>query len=109
MRRGEVLGLGWDALDLESGKLRVSRTLVVVDYKPTVSTPKTDRGRDAATNGRAPGDRVRPARPLLGRVHDGRLHGLRSRAREPRRRSARQGSCLQAVSKRAERGRSGSS
>jgi integrase len=45
MRRGEVLGLGWSAIDLDGAKLSVSRTLVSVDYLVRVSEPKTKRSR----------------------------------------------------------------
>ncbi len=45
MRRGEVLGLRWQDLDLESGRLSVVQTLVSVDYEVQISEPKTSRGR----------------------------------------------------------------
>lgn len=46
MRRGEVLGLGWEDVDLEAGRLHVRRTLVdVVTEAPIWSDPKTSRGR----------------------------------------------------------------
>lgn len=45
MRRGEVLGLRWTDLDLDAGKARISRALILVDYVPTISEPKTERGR----------------------------------------------------------------
>lgn len=44
-RRGEVLGLRWTDLDLDTGKARISRALILVDYVPTISEPKTERGR----------------------------------------------------------------
>lgn len=45
LRRGELAGLTWRALDLESGSLEVVRTRVVVDGKAVDSEPKTDAGR----------------------------------------------------------------
>ena len=33
------------SLDLDTANWRISQTLVVVDYTPTLSTPKTERGR----------------------------------------------------------------
>jgi integrase len=45
MRRGEVLGLGWSSVDLDSAKLTVERSLVLVDYVPTLAAPKTAHGR----------------------------------------------------------------
>lgn len=45
MRRGEILGLAWSALDLAGGRLSVSRSLVSVDYKVQLSEPKTSQGR----------------------------------------------------------------
>jgi integrase len=44
-RRGEVLGLRWTDLDLDAGRARIERALILVDYKPTISEPKTERGR----------------------------------------------------------------
>lgn len=45
-RRGEVLGLTWPDLDLDAGRLRVSRSLVAVDAgQPVFSTPKTRSAR----------------------------------------------------------------
>jgi len=57
MRRGELLGLAWSAVDLDVGSLHVVRTLVDVAYSPTFSEPKTARSRrsialDPATVGR---------------------------------------------------------
>jgi integrase len=56
MRRGEVLGLVWNAVDLEAGRLSVGRSLVDVDPRLGAmwSEPKTARSRrtvalDAAT------------------------------------------------------------
>jgi integrase len=45
MRRGELLGLAWNDLDLEGSKLTVRRSLVSANYEPTISEPKTERGR----------------------------------------------------------------
>ena len=45
MRRGEVLGLRWEDIDLNAERLAVRQTLVSVAYKLHFSTPKTARGR----------------------------------------------------------------
>jgi integrase len=46
MRRAEVLGLRWQDVDLEIGRVSVSQTLVVVNgYEVQFSEPKTARGR----------------------------------------------------------------
>jgi integrase len=45
LRRGELAGLAWDAVDLEAGVLRIVATRVVVDGKAIDSTPKTSAGR----------------------------------------------------------------
>lgn len=42
MRRGELAGLRWDAVDLEAGHLRVEQTVVLVDGHPQTSKPKTN-------------------------------------------------------------------
>jgi integrase len=44
LRRGELAGLRWDAIDLDGGTLEVRRTRVVVDGKPVDSEPKTAAG-----------------------------------------------------------------
>ncbi|AFV76340.1 site-specific recombinase XerD [Thermus oshimai JL-2] len=43
LRRGEVLGLRWEDLDLEAGTLTVRRTVGVIRGKGVVGTPKTQR------------------------------------------------------------------
>lgn len=45
MRRGEVLGLRWEDVDLDASRLSVRQTLISVAYKPQLSTPKTKKGR----------------------------------------------------------------
>lgn len=45
MRRSELLGLRWSDLDLEHAKAKIERALILVDYVPTISEPKTERGR----------------------------------------------------------------
>ena len=45
LRRGELAGLRWDAIDLKGGTLQVRRTRVIVDGKVIDSTPKTSAGR----------------------------------------------------------------
>ena len=46
MRRSELLGIPWEALDLEHGRLSVRQTLVVVRGKPTIrSLTKTSSSR----------------------------------------------------------------
>ena len=46
LRRGEAIGLTWQALDLDLGTLSVRRSLVDVDCgRPIWSDPKTSRGR----------------------------------------------------------------
>ncbi len=51
MRRGEVLGLTWEALDLEAGTLSVRRALVDLDKSgaPMWSDPKTASGARSVT------------------------------------------------------------
>jgi integrase len=44
MRRGEALGLTWRDVDLEAGRLSVTRTLLQVAGRVGHSTPKTDKG-----------------------------------------------------------------
>ena len=41
MRRGEILGLQWDDLNMQTGELHISRQVVLVDGKFQISTPKT--------------------------------------------------------------------
>ena len=46
LRRGEVLGLGWDGLDWEAGTIQVQRQVQQIDGKVVVSAyTKTDAGR----------------------------------------------------------------
>ncbi len=45
MRRGEVLGLRWEDVDLERRRLSVVRQLTTVNYRVAVSEPKTAKGR----------------------------------------------------------------
>lgn len=45
MRRGEVLGLKWEDVDLEAGRLSIRKTRVMLGYATQVSEPKTKRGR----------------------------------------------------------------
>ena len=45
MRRGEALGLRWQDCDLDSARVSVVQTVVVVRDEPIVSEPKTRRGR----------------------------------------------------------------
>lgn len=46
MRRGEVLGLRWQDVDLDAARLAVRQTLVMVEGKrPEMSRPKTQRSR----------------------------------------------------------------
>jgi integrase len=45
MRRGEVLGLRWQDIDWDHGRLAVRQTVVLVGYNVTFSTPKTAKGR----------------------------------------------------------------
>ena len=45
LRRGELLGLRWDDVDLERGTLRVGRSLVREGGRNTVGETKTRRGR----------------------------------------------------------------
>ena len=45
MRRGEVLGLRWSAVDLKRGRLQVNRSLSVVDDELVWDAPKMARSR----------------------------------------------------------------
>ena len=45
LRRGEALGLRWEDVDLEAGRLCVRRALVPSGREVVVSEPKTARGR----------------------------------------------------------------
>lgn len=43
MRRSEVLGLPWSAVDLGAGRLTIDRTFVMVGSMPYIGRPKTSR------------------------------------------------------------------
>ena len=45
MRRGETLGLRWQDVDLDAGRLRIVQTVLSINGKISVSEPKTARGR----------------------------------------------------------------
>ena len=46
MRRGELLGLHWSAVDLDNARLRVETALIVTpDHELRFETPKTERSR----------------------------------------------------------------
>lgn len=45
MRRGEVLGLRWQDVDMSARRLAVRQTLVTVNGRPNLSRPKTPRSR----------------------------------------------------------------
>jgi integrase len=45
LRRGELLGLDWEAVDLDTGRLAITRTLISGKGGPRFSEPKTKRGR----------------------------------------------------------------
>jgi integrase len=45
MRRGEVLGVKWEDIDFEAGRLSVRRSLIPLGAEVIVSEPKTARGR----------------------------------------------------------------
>jgi integrase len=44
LRRGELCGLRWSAIDLEAGTLRVESTRITVEGQPVASRPKTKAG-----------------------------------------------------------------
>jgi integrase len=45
MSQGELLGLGWDDVDLEAGTVRVKRTLTLAKGGPRLTEPKTRGSR----------------------------------------------------------------
>jgi integrase len=45
LRQGELLGLKWEDVDLEAGKLRVQRTLAIAKGGPKLMAPKTKSSR----------------------------------------------------------------
>ena len=45
LRRGELAGLRWRDVDLDTGEIHVRETAVVVGYTVIQSTPKTDKSR----------------------------------------------------------------
>jgi integrase len=45
MRRGEIAGLRWADVDLDTGRVSPRRPRVVVNYEVVISEPKTARGR----------------------------------------------------------------
>lgn len=55
LRRGEVLGLTWDAIDLDRALITVTRQLADIDGtgRPIFGPPKTDHGRRTIDVGRA--------------------------------------------------------
>lgn len=44
MRRGEVLGLRWEDIDIENGLIHVGRNVTFTNNQPHIGTPKTKKG-----------------------------------------------------------------
>jgi integrase len=44
-RRGEVLGLRWSDINLETGPAAIQQTVITVRDQPAIGEPKTSRGR----------------------------------------------------------------
>jgi integrase len=53
MREGELLGLNWEDLDLDVGKLAVRRSLSITRDGPTYELPKNGKGRSIKLTARA--------------------------------------------------------
>lgn len=78
LRRGELLGLRWQDVDLDAGRIAVRQTLVSVGGKLKTSTPKTQKSRrglslDPATTAALRSHRSRQAEERLawgGGYHD---------------------------------------
>jgi integrase len=45
MRRGECLGLRWSDVDLTVGRVSIAQTVIAVNHKVRIGSPKTARGR----------------------------------------------------------------
>lgn len=45
LRRGEVLGLRWNRVDLDAARLSIQETVVCVGHEVRFSTPKTSKGK----------------------------------------------------------------
>ena len=45
MRRGELLGLRWQDVDLDDSRVQVRQTYISINNRPTFSTPKTAKSR----------------------------------------------------------------
>lgn len=45
MRRGEVLGVRWQDIDLDRRRLAIRQTIISIDYRVQIGEPKTARGR----------------------------------------------------------------
>jgi integrase len=52
-RQGELLGLRWDDVDLEAGRLSLRRTLSGAKGGPTFTTPKNDKSRSVRLTAKA--------------------------------------------------------
>ena len=73
MRRGEVLGMRWQDIDLDESVLAVRETVVNISGRKELSTPKTSRGRRVVALDVETVDALRSAwecggRPLSGRI-----------------------------------------
>ena len=53
MRKGELLGLKWDDVDLDAGKLQMRRALSITTGGYTFDTPKSGKGRSIKLTARA--------------------------------------------------------
>src|SRR5215211_1147315 len=82
LRQGELLGLKWEDMDLESGSLHVKRTLTTARGGPRLAAPKTKGSQPPRQPDQ--GRRGRPQSPpgaSAGRNRPGRLTVARERAR----------------------------
>lgn len=59
LRQGELLGLKWEDVDLETGTLRVRRTLTTAKGGPVLSSPKTKTSRRTVKLSRRAADALR--------------------------------------------------
>ena len=75
LRQGELLGLKWEDVNLEEGKLQVRRTLATAKGGPALTAPKTTKSRRSVSLTRSSVDALRShLKRQLEEINGGQAH-----------------------------------